>query len=182
MLSAFDDNEQRLEISSVSGSCIFLLPPNPRAFRFPFSSSAFSHPSKVHFLFLSQDSYQPGTIFSLNHIVSRAGIELGNTTWREHCDEEKEQSWSFSKVLNPQQGARKGSKGAEDECDFWMSSKWERAKLTGAWWLEARFKGEPWFTQPWKIDCNQRKLESWELKYKNQREVIQVGRVNKRRN
>lgn len=121
MLSAFDDNEQRLEISSVSGSCIFLLPPNPRAFRFPFSYSAFSHPSKVHFLFLSQDSYQPGTIFGLNHIVSRAGIELGNATWREHWDEEKEQSWSFSKVLNPQPGARKGSKGTEDECDFWMS-------------------------------------------------------------
>ena len=52
-----------------------------------------------------------------------------------------------------------------------------RAKLTGAWWLEARFKGEPWFTQPWKIDCNQRKLESWELKYKNQRFCGYKGKV-----
>ena len=41
MRSAFEVNEQRLEISSMGGSCIFLPPPIPGDFRFPFSLLCF---------------------------------------------------------------------------------------------------------------------------------------------
>ena len=80
MLSAFDDNEQRLESSCMGGSCIFMLPPIPGAFRLPFSS-AFSHPSKDYFLFLSQDSYQPGLESPFSSVQLLSLVGLFSTPW-----------------------------------------------------------------------------------------------------
>ena len=43
-----------------------------------------------------------------NHIVSRARTEPENAAYREYWGQEKEQSCSFTKALNPQKGAREG--------------------------------------------------------------------------
>lgn len=60
MLSAFEVSEQRLEISSMGGSCIFCPLPSQGPIDSPVPSSAFSHTFNDHFLFFSQDPYQTG--------------------------------------------------------------------------------------------------------------------------
>ena len=58
------------------------------------------------------NSFQPHglqhTRLVYNHIVSRARTEPENAAYREYWGQEKEQSCSFTKALNPQKGAREG--------------------------------------------------------------------------